>query len=67
PWQRRHRRSQAEGYGVSSAFPKGKQNEEINKTTIILLLLVYSEVFKYFGYLVILNSYDSFFILFMHN
>jgi hypothetical protein len=35
---------------------RGKQNEEINKTTIILLSLVYSVVLKYFGYLVILNN-----------
>jgi hypothetical protein len=52
-------------FGV--AFPKGKQNEEINKTTIILLSLVDSVVLKYFKYIVILNSYNSLFNLFMHN
>jgi hypothetical protein len=46
---------------------KGKQSEEINKTTIILLSLVYSEVLKYFGYLSILNSNNSLFNLFMHS
>ncbi len=30
------------GDGVSSAFPKGKQNEEINKKIIIPLSLVYN-------------------------
>jgi hypothetical protein len=55
------------GDGVSSAFPKGKQNEDINKTTIILTLLVYIKVLIYFKYLAILNSYNSLFILFMQN
>jgi len=34
---------------------------------IILSSMVYGEVYNYFGYLVMANSYNSLFILFMHN